>query len=49
MPKDVPRMPALIAVAQGIIIFFLSIDTHMSVMRRDLAARRTSGGMENIG
>lgn len=35
-------LPVIVALAQGVIIFFLNIDKHMPVMQRDLAARRTN-------
>jgi GPH family glycoside/pentoside/hexuronide:cation symporter len=37
-------VPGLIAVAQGVIVFFLNIDKHMPQMQRDLAERRTESG-----
>lgn len=40
-------LPIVIAVAQGLIIFFLNIDKHMPVMQRDLAARRAAGRTES--
>src|SRR5699024_11727949 len=40
-------LPIVIAVAQGLIIFFLNIDKHMPVVQRDLAARRAAGRTES--
>lgn len=39
-------LPAVLAVVQGVIVYFLKIDKHMPQMQRDLSARRLAGAQE---
>lgn len=42
-------LPAVIAVIQGVIVYFMKTNKHMPQMQRDLAARQTSRLQENHG